>query len=251
MPRLTISRSELMTALVGLAAAVFPAAAMAQTPVTPSAETHTVKPGDTLWGIARQYLGDPFLWPEIYRLNTNVVEDPHWIYPGEVLQLHGGAEVSAVPAAPAESAAVVAAAPVPAAAEVAAAPAEVAGRRRSSRGRSRGHAGFRGGRFDAGRLRTGWRRIPASGLFPKAGVEISSPPLLNEVEAELRPAAARRVLCRRVPHRGRGDALWRDARPNHSEGHRRLLQPPDGQLHQHDGGRHALRRARRTRSVTR
>jgi len=65
-------------------------------------KTHTVKRGDTLWGIAQLYLGDPFLWPEIYRLNTDIIEDPHWIYPGEALKLPG------------ESTKVIAAAPPPA-----------------------------------------------------------------------------------------------------------------------------------------
>jgi hypothetical protein len=96
MPRMTISRSNQMRALALALPLVLALPVQAGAQGTP-ATSHTVRKGDTLWDIARTYLGDPFLWPQIYKMNTDVVEDPHWIYPGEVLRLEAGPGVKAVP----------------------------------------------------------------------------------------------------------------------------------------------------------
>ena len=148
MRRMTISRSRgaHLAAAVALALGLMAAPLASQQPQpaspSPAAQdttsgqqvaappaTHIVQQGETLWGLAKQFLGDPLLWPEIYRLNTSVVEDPHFIFPGEELRFTPAPPTPATqvagapaPAAPQPSAAEQPSAPPPAPGEVTVAP---------------------------------------------------------------------------------------------------------------------------------
>jgi len=55
-----------------------------QTEKSEGFEVHTVKSGETLWDVTKEYLKDPYLWPQVWEINPNVT-NPHWIYPGDQL----------------------------------------------------------------------------------------------------------------------------------------------------------------------
>jgi len=46
---------------------------------------HTVVKGDTLWAIAKKYVNNPFLYPELARLSK--IKNPHRIYPGNRVRI--------------------------------------------------------------------------------------------------------------------------------------------------------------------
>ncbi len=52
-----------------------------------SGKTYTVKAGDTLSKIARQYLGDVHAYMKIFNANKDQLTDPDKIMPGQVLKL--------------------------------------------------------------------------------------------------------------------------------------------------------------------
>lgn len=65
---------------------------VAKPPTVPPAATtrqHTVRSGDTLWAIARTYLGNPERWQEIAAANAAIIRNPNLIFAGQVLTIPG------------------------------------------------------------------------------------------------------------------------------------------------------------------
>jgi len=74
-----------------------PSLAPAQEISTGQQGTHEVVKRNTLWDLAEHYLGNPFLWPLIYEANLDRIEDPHWIYPGQIFIIPGLEGVQVLP----------------------------------------------------------------------------------------------------------------------------------------------------------
>jgi hypothetical protein len=66
-------------------------------------DAHNVRRGDTLWGICGYYFHNPYQWPRIWSYNAQI-QNPHWIYPGDLVKLRNGAVETGAAAPPAQSA---------------------------------------------------------------------------------------------------------------------------------------------------
>ncbi len=53
----------------------------------PEAKFYTVKKGDSLSKIAKEYYGDAMKYPAIFEANKPMLKDPNLIYPGQVLRI--------------------------------------------------------------------------------------------------------------------------------------------------------------------
>lgn len=96
--RKTILSLILLTGFIGAAGA-----AVSQKELQKDApDRYTIVKGDTLWGISKRYLKDPWKWPELWGMNREQIKNPHLIYPGQVLSLDrradGTAQLKAAPA---------------------------------------------------------------------------------------------------------------------------------------------------------
>jgi hypothetical protein len=65
-------------------------------------DSYKVKRGDTLWAISKLFLKSPWRWPELWGMNKADIQNPHLIYPGQMLYLdksNGKASLSSRPGA--------------------------------------------------------------------------------------------------------------------------------------------------------
>jgi LysM repeat protein len=72
-------------------------------PASQVTQTYTVQSGDTLWGIAQQFLGAGSQWQQLYQENSSQISDPNLIYPGQVLNVAAAAGTTSDPSSSGDS----------------------------------------------------------------------------------------------------------------------------------------------------
>ncbi len=58
-----------------------------KTNITDSKNTYSVAKGDCLWKISSTSYKTPYLWPAIWEANRSEIDDPNFLYPGQVLKI--------------------------------------------------------------------------------------------------------------------------------------------------------------------
>jgi hypothetical protein len=48
---------------------------------------YTIVRGDTLWGLSKRFLNDPYYWPNLWAANQSI-GNPHFIYPGQKVRVY-------------------------------------------------------------------------------------------------------------------------------------------------------------------
>jgi LysM domain len=72
-----------ITGYISILFLLIPLIAFAQ---TQEMKEHKVIKGDTLWGISKAELNDPFLWPKVWKENPGI-ENPNLIYPDQTIRI--------------------------------------------------------------------------------------------------------------------------------------------------------------------
>ncbi len=63
-------------------------------------QVHVVRKGETLWAICDSYFHNPYQWPRIWSYNPQI-QNPHWIFPNDLVKLRPGAQLAGVAGSPA------------------------------------------------------------------------------------------------------------------------------------------------------
>ncbi len=65
-------------------------------PVEVPENAYIIKTGDTLWDLSLEFFGENYLWPQLWEYNM-YIEDAHWIYPGDPLNVEKPVKVDDSP----------------------------------------------------------------------------------------------------------------------------------------------------------